>query len=110
MKWLYAHTYYEDEGAFWAAYGGGREAYEALRRAHRAESLPSVYDKVRVRAGEGDDAGWKPWLKSLWPVGGAVGLWKGIRSRDYMLHRNATWKWTGGEEAAGAAGAKEKVL
>lgn len=113
MKWLYAHTYYENEDEFWAAYGGGREAYDQLRRTYRAESLPSVFDKVRVKAGAEADAeakAWKPWLKSLWPVGGAVGLWKGIRSRDYMLHRHATWKWTGDAEEAKADGGKEKVL
>lgn len=104
MKWLYAHTYY-DEPEFWDAYGGGREAYEALREKYSATSLPSVHDKVRVKAGDEAEDGWKPWLKSLWPVGGAVGLWKGIKSKDYMLHRNATWKWTGKDE-----GAKEKVL
>ncbi len=104
MKWLYAHTYYS-EPEFWAAYGGHREWYEALRRKYRATSLPSVYDKVRVGP-DGGEAGWKPWLKSLWPVGGVVGLWKAIRSGDYMLHRNATWKWTGG----GGERGKEKVL
>ncbi|KAK7752225.1 hypothetical protein SLS62_005759 [Diatrype stigma] len=104
MKWLYAHTYYDEPG-FWEAYGGHRAAYEALREKYKATSLPSVYDKVRVDSERaGAELGWKPWLKSLWPVGGVVGLWKGIKSKDYMLHRNATWKWTGEE------GAKEKVL
>ncbi|OTA62449.1 FAD-binding domain-containing protein [Hypoxylon sp. EC38] len=92
MKWLYAHTYYS-EPEFWRAYGGHRTEYEALRQKYHATSLPSVYDKVRVKVDSTDDKGWKPWLKRLWPVGGLVGIWKGIRSRDYMLHRNATWKW-----------------
>ncbi|KAI1141576.1 FAD-binding domain-containing protein [Hypoxylon sp. FL0543] len=98
MKWLYAHTYYS-EPEFWRAYGGHRAEYEALRQKYRATSLPSVYDKVRVKVDAAGDRGWKPWLKSLWPVGGLVGIWKGIRSKDYMLHRNATWKWIGDEKA-----------
>ncbi|KAI1777089.1 FAD-binding domain-containing protein [Hypoxylon cercidicola] len=103
-KWLYAHTYYSP-AEFWAAYGG-RAAYEALRARYKAASLPSVYDKVRVKTdGDGAAPGWKLRLKSLWPVGGLWGLWKGIKSRDYMLHRGATWKWTGG---GGVGGGKEK--
>ncbi|KAI0377035.1 FAD-binding domain-containing protein [Hypomontagnella monticulosa] len=102
-KWLYAHTYYT-EPEFWRAYGNHKTWYEALRQKYRATALPSVYDKVRVRT---DDAlgGWKPWLKALWPVGGLYGIWKGIRSRDYMLHRRATWKWKGGDGKTG----KEKL-
>ncbi|KAI8635686.1 hypothetical protein F5Y19DRAFT_482881 [Xylariaceae sp. FL1651] len=97
MKWLYAHTYYS-EPEFWDAYGG-RAAYESLRAKYRATSLPSVYDKVKVRTDdEGANKGWKPFIKSLWPVGGLYGIWKGIQSKDYMLHRNATWKWKSGSD------------
>ena len=95
MKWLYAHTYYS-EPEFWDAFGG-RAAYEALRAKYRATSLPSVYDKVKVRD-ETEAKGWKPFLKSLWPVGGLYGIWKGIQSKDYMLHRHATWRWRAGSE------------
>ncbi|KAI1155137.1 hypothetical protein F4825DRAFT_408927 [Nemania diffusa] len=97
MKWLYAHTYYS-EPEFWDAFGG-RAAYEALRAKYRATSLPSVYDKVRVRTGdEVADKGWRPFVKSLWPVGGLYGIWKGIQSKDYLLHRRATWRWRAGSE------------
>ncbi|TRX94381.1 hypothetical protein FHL15_004848 [Xylaria flabelliformis] len=97
MKWLYAHTYYS-EPEFWDAFGG-RAAYEALRTKYRATSLPSVYDKVKVRTGdEGANKGWRPFVKSLWPVGGLYGIWKGIQSKDYMLHRRATWRWRSGSE------------
>ncbi|KAI1430723.1 hypothetical protein GGR50DRAFT_683549 [Xylaria sp. CBS 124048] len=101
MKWLYAHTYY-NEPEFWEAYGG-RASYEALRKKYRAESLPSVYDKVKVKVRPEDEAaekGWVPFAKSLWPVGGLYGIWQGIQSKDYMLHRSATWRWrqTGGKE------------
>ncbi|KAI1370021.1 hypothetical protein F5Y08DRAFT_292023 [Xylaria arbuscula] len=100
MKWLYAHTYYS-EPEFWDAFGG-RAAYEALRTKYRATSLPSVYDKVKVREETAADKGWKPFLKSLWPVGGLYGIWKGIQSKDYMLHRHTTWRWREG-------GGKEKT-
>ncbi|KAI0026191.1 FAD binding domain-containing protein [Xylariomycetidae sp. FL0641] len=102
QKWLYAHTYYP-EPEFWAAYGDGdgprfKAWYEALRSKYHATSLPSVYDKVHVRADAAAAAaapggGWKQWLKGCWPVGGLWGIWKGIQSRDYLLHRRATWKW-----------------
>ncbi|KAI2610155.1 FAD-binding domain-containing protein [Hypoxylon fragiforme] len=103
MKWLYAHTYY-DEPEFWALYGN-RPWYEALRRKYKATSLPSVYDKVKVHVAP--RSGWKPWLKSLWPVGGLWGIWKSIQSRDYLLHRNATWKWKGGAVGEGEEGKKK---
>ncbi|KAI1356173.1 hypothetical protein F5Y01DRAFT_268789 [Xylaria sp. FL0043] len=96
MKWLYAHTYYS-EPEFWEAFGG-REAYEALRNKYRATSLPSVYDKVKVRTDDEAAKGWKPFVKSLWPVGGLYGIWKGIQSKDYMLHRHAAWRWRGDEK------------
>ncbi|RWA03049.1 hypothetical protein EKO27_g12056, partial [Xylaria grammica] len=81
----------------WDAFGG-RAAYEALRTKYRATRLPSVYDKVKVRDDDeaASNAGWKPFLKSLWPVGGLYGIWKGIQSKDYMLHRHSTWRWRPG--------------
>ncbi|KAI1455060.1 FAD-binding domain-containing protein [Annulohypoxylon moriforme] len=96
MKWLYAHTYYS-EPEFWRAYGGHRARYEALRERYRAESLPSVYDKVRVKVDPKSEKDWRSRVKATWPFGGLVGIWKGIKSRDYMLHRRATWKWKGGD-------------
>lgn len=93
MKWLYAHTYYEEQ-EFWDMYGG-RGWYDALRQKYKADEagLPSVYDKVRVdldkiRAQRGG-------LKGVRPFGGLYGIWKSIQSRDYLLHRNAEWKWKG---------------
>ncbi|KAI2622007.1 FAD-binding domain-containing protein [Hypomontagnella submonticulosa] len=98
-KWLYAHTYYT-EPEFWQAYGNHKSWYEGLRQKYRATALPSVYDKVRVKTDEAP-GGWRPWLKALWPVGGLYGIWKGIQSQDYMLHRRATWKWTGSNGETG---------
>jgi len=97
MKWLYAHTYYS-EAEFWDAFGGC-VAYEALRAKYRATSLPSVYDKVKARDEDKTaEKGWKPLVKSLWPVGGFYGIYKSIQSKDYMLHRHATWRWRPGSE------------
>ncbi|GME46689.1 FAD linked oxidase [Neofusicoccum parvum] len=46
FKWLYANAYYmEDE--FWQIYD--REWYEGLRRKYKAETLPTVYEKVRAK-------------------------------------------------------------
>ncbi|PWI68868.1 hypothetical protein PCL_01253 [Purpureocillium lilacinum] len=110
-KWLYAHTYYsEDE--FWRVYNdhggeGGAKAsaedastkawYEALRKKYHAETLPTVYDKVRidVDAAREERAKWRMSMKSRWPVGGLYGIWKSILSGDYTLHRNAEWKHKG---------------
>ncbi|KAL8392204.1 hypothetical protein RB595_002409 [Gaeumannomyces hyphopodioides] len=100
MKWLYAHTYYA-EPEFWDIYGG-RGWYDAVRARYRAGSLPSVYDKVKVREGEEGAGSVKDRLKRIWPVGGLYGIYKSIQSGDYHLHRNAGWKWTG--EAAAETG------
>lgn len=88
MKWLYAHTYYP-QPEFWAMYGG-RGWYDALREKYGATGLPSVWDKVHV-----DEAALAKRKRSRWPVGGVVGLWKSIQSKDYLIHRRSTWKWKG---------------
>lgn len=88
MKWLYAHTYYP-QPEFWAMYGG-RGWYDALREKYGATGLPSVWDKVHV-----DEAALAKKKRSSWPVGGVVGLWKSIQSKDYLIHRRSTWKWKG---------------
>lgn len=88
MKWLYAHTYYPEQ-EFWDMYGG-REWYDQLREKYRATHLPSVWDKVHV-----DEKALLEKKRSVWPLGGVAGLRKSIQSRDYMLHRRATWKWKG---------------
>ncbi|KAK4134882.1 FAD-binding domain-containing protein [Trichocladium antarcticum] len=90
MKWLYAHTYYPQQ-EFWPMYGG-REWYDGLRAKYKATTLPSVWDKVHV---DPDTAGaqQRHWLKKQKPLGGFYGIYKSIQSKDYMLHRNAQWKW-----------------
>ena len=88
-KWLYAHTFYSEE-EFWRVYD--REWYEDLRNRYHANSLPSIYDKVKRDAG-GVGRGWTQTMMEMWPVGGLYGMWLAIRSGDIGLHRYATWKW-----------------
>lgn len=95
MKWLYAHTYY-DEPEFWSMYGG-RAWYDKLRAKYKADvaGLPSVYDKVKVDLEKMQAQRKASGLKAVHPFGGLYGIWKAIQSKDYLLHRNAGWKWKG---------------
>jgi delta24-sterol reductase len=91
MKWLYAHTYYT-ESEFWSIYN--KEWYDSLRKKYDATSLPSVYEKVRIdleKEGVVRKRSWGMWLLSVWPFGGLWGIWKAIRSQEYLLHRDGVW-------------------
>ncbi|KAI9677753.1 MAG: hypothetical protein M1829_002525 [Trizodia sp. TS-e1964] len=88
-KVLYSHTYYT-ESEFWRIYD--REWYDALRRKFHALTLPSIYEKVKVDAGQNGQAGsWAHWLRNLWPFAGLLGIVSAIRSREYLLHRSPVW-------------------
>lgn len=91
MKWLYAHTYYQPD-EFWPMYGG-KEWYDALRTKYKADHLPSVWDKVHVDVNKKEEK--QHWMKRIWPMAGLYGVYKGIKSKDYFLHRRAEWKWKG---------------
>ncbi|KAH7013345.1 hypothetical protein EDB80DRAFT_709764 [Ilyonectria destructans] len=93
MKWLYAHTYYAEDD-FWKLYGD-RPWYDALREKYHAATLPTVYNKVKVdvEARKEERRRLKQSLKGRPPFGGLYGIWKGIKSKDYMLHRKAEWKY-----------------
>ncbi|KAH3911106.1 delta-sterol reductase [Parastagonospora nodorum] len=82
MKCLYAHAYYTEQ-EFWDIYD--EKKYKELRRKYHAESLPSVYDKVKVdlqgvvgekRAKRVE--GWSEWAYrrfwDTWPLGGLYGV------------------------------------
>jgi delta24-sterol reductase len=99
MKCLYAHAYYTEE-EFWDIYD--KDKYMALRKKYHAESLPSVYDKVKVDlqgvAGgqvRKTEVGWSEWayksLWDIWPMGGLYGVasaTKGLLVKsDYLLKR-----------------------
>jgi Delta24-sterol reductase len=82
LKCLYAHAYYtEDE--FWRIYDEAH--YKELRRKYHADSLPSIYDKVKVDL-KGVAGGpttqkpesWGQWASrqfwDIWPLGGLYGV------------------------------------
>ncbi|MCJ1285873.1 hypothetical protein MMC26_005215, partial [Xylographa opegraphella] len=92
MKWLYAHTYYEED-EFWEMFD--RQWYEDLRKIYKAESLLSVWHKVKVDSNTDKQVannGWDEWALQLWPLGGLRGLRKAIESGEYLIARNSTWK------------------
>jgi FAD/FMN-containing dehydrogenase len=99
VKTLYAHAYYTEE-EFWAIYDW--DAYSRLRAKYRAESLPTVYEKVRAKvtattAQQRGASSRRTWLAArfwkLWPMSGLWGIWKaaiGVAtgrggSGDYVL-------------------------
>jgi len=94
MKWLYAHTYY-DEDEFWEIYD--RKWYDKLREKYDAISLPSVYEKVKVdveaekKAEAKTSSFWRS-LSTTWPFSGFYGIKKAIESGTYFAARNAAWK------------------
>lgn len=92
MKWLYAHTYYE-ENEFWELFDW--QWYDGLRRKYNAETLPSVWHKVKVDPNaqrQAADSSWATWALQFWPLGGIWGIRKAIESGEYLIARNSTWK------------------
>ncbi|KAF7509530.1 hypothetical protein GJ744_007930 [Endocarpon pusillum] len=88
MKWLYAHTYY-DEDEFWKMYD--KEWYDSLRKKYDATSLPSVYEKVKinVEAEQGEDnASLAASILNTWPISGLYGIKKAIDSGTYLQARS----------------------
>ncbi|MCJ1439491.1 hypothetical protein MMC27_008885 [Xylographa pallens] len=101
MKWLYAHTYYEED-EFWEMFD--RQWYEGLRKKYNAETLPSVWHKVRVdldaqRQAVGNS--WGSWALQFWPVGGLWGIRKAIESGEYLVARKSTWRTKDGPSQGG---------
>jgi delta24-sterol reductase len=45
-KWFYAHNYYT-ESEFWKIYD--KEWYQRLRKKYKAETLPDIYERTRVK-------------------------------------------------------------
>ncbi|KAF2250777.1 FAD-binding protein [Trematosphaeria pertusa] len=93
MKWLYAHTYYSEE-EFWKQFD--RAWHERLRKKYRAATLPDVYEKVHVDIARHEKLAkknWGLWLRAIWPLGGFWGLLKAIRSGDWRIPRNSSWRW-----------------
>ena len=99
MKCLYAHAYYTEQ-EFWDIYD--KDKYMDLRRKYHAESLPSVYDKVKVDL-QGVTGGqstrkqenWSQWAYrqfwDTWPLGGLYGVASATKGflvkSDFLLKR-----------------------
>lgn len=96
-KWLYGHAYYSKD-QFWKIYD--QKKHDALREKYHTEHLPSLYDKVVVKAnGQGLNSRNEPYIAQLWkhlwqsrPLAGLYGWWQCIVSEDYLLPRSS---WTG---------------
>lgn len=70
MKWLYAHTYREED-ELW--YMFDRQWYESLPKKCHADSLPGVWDKVKVdpdAQSRGVSGSWGAWALQFPPLGG----------------------------------------
>lgn len=93
MKWLYAQTYFSEED-FWKDFD--KEWYDSLRAKYHAETLPTVYEKVKVDV-EGEkrakqQATMAEKLIDTYPLSGMWGLRKAIESGDYLEARDPAWK------------------
>lgn len=77
-KLLYARTYYTEE-EFWTIYN--KEVYEEMRKKYRAESLPSVYQKLQADMGTG--------VGKRRPVRGILEtIWdKAVGNKEYLLKK-----------------------
>ena len=96
MKWLYAQTYYEED-EFWEMFDRGW--YENLRDKYNAQSLPSVWQKVKVEEHahkQAEDSSWGTWALQRWPLAGFWGLRKAIESGEHLIARESTWKFRNG--------------
>lgn len=87
-KWLYARTYYTEE-EFWSIYD--REKLDKLRQKYHASHLPNLYQKVRVRSAEENEATGSFLYRLLdsawrtWPICGLYGLLHTLGKGDYLL-------------------------
>ena len=93
MKWLYAQTYFSKQD-FWKDFD--KSNYDELRRTYHAESLPTVYEKVRVNVEAEEKAKANATMiqkvRDAWPISGLYGAKKAYDSGDYLATRNAGWK------------------
>lgn len=90
LKCLYAHAYYtEDE--FWTIYD--RKWYDDIRTKYHANSLPTVYDKVKVNlsSSQPKNESWGAWLHrkawGIWPLSGVYGVVRAAIGGNYLLAR-----------------------
>ena len=94
MKWLYAQSY-SPEDEFWEDFN--KQWYDDLRRKYHAETLPDVFQKVRVDV-EAEkmtrqNAGMLERVTAMWPFSGIYGIAAAISSGDYLPRRPAWRDW-----------------
>lgn len=93
MKWLYAQTYFSERD-FWKDFD--KDWYDSLRAKYHAQTLPTVYEKVKVDVEAEITAKTKATVAQKvidhWPLSGLYGIWKAIESGDYVDARNPGWK------------------
>ncbi len=86
MKWLYAQTYSSEED-FWQDFD--KPWYDALRSKYHADTLPTVYEKVKVDVeAERRASETRPWSERLlhrWPFAGLYGIKKATDSGDFAM-------------------------
>lgn len=89
IKWPYAHAYWT-ESEFWEVHN--RQAYDELRVKYGAESLPSIYEKLKAPARtEPGSAVRSKMVRRFWhvqPIPGLYGLVKTVVGRDYLLRKS----------------------
>ncbi len=77
-KLLYARTYYTEE-EFWTIYN--RDTYDEMRKKYRAESLPSVFEKLKADMGTG--AGKRRPVRGILET-----MWdKAVGNKEYLLKK-----------------------
>ena len=92
LKWLYSRVFYtEDE--WWQVYD--KHEYDALRSKYNANSLPSIWDKVKDRGrkeefGPGLKGMLKRIVKSNDLLSGLYGIYKAVKGGDYMLKKKVS--------------------
>jgi hypothetical protein len=92
LKWLYSRVFYtEDE--WWQVYD--KPKYDALRTKYNANSLPTIWDKVKDRGRKEEfDSGLKGMLKRIVKssalLSGLYGIYKAVRGGDYMLKKKVS--------------------
>lgn len=77
-KLLYARTYYSEE-EFWTIYN--KEIYDEMRKKYRADTLPSVYDKLKadMNTGAGKRRPVRGIVETMWD--------KLVGNKEYLLKK-----------------------
>lgn len=104
VKILYAHAYYTEE-EFWETYN--KEVYDECRRRYKAETLPTVYDKISSDMNSGKRPR-KHGAGTLGAIRGILGVIDKKRATTFLLDKKgrgyANTPAAGTTNVAGGAG------